>query len=297
MTFHAASRDALAAAELKLLDVLGTASSAKAPSTRSRSTKAAATKATAAKAAPADQLGDELFAVVRLLSGEIGLRRTLGDSSAEPERREQLLTGLLSGKVSEQTLEVLAAAVRERWSTPRELVDGIDHLGRTALLVRAERAGRLDAVEDELFRFGRIVAGDTVLEQALTDRSTPNSAKSELVRTLIGAKAEAVTVALVEQLVVAPQGRALVTGLGELAAEAAKRRERSVAYVVAAGPLTQEQQDRLVAALDRIYARPIALHIEVDPRIQGGLVIKVGDEVIDGSAIGRIDELRRRLAG
>jgi F-type H+-transporting ATPase subunit delta len=307
MTFHAASRDALAAAELKLLDVLGTATGAtkakpatrtaakapaKAPSTRSRATKAAA-----ATDGGADQLGAELFAVVRLLDAEVGLRRSLGDSSAAPERREQLLTGLLSGKVSDQTLQVLVAAVRERWSTPRELVDGIDRLGRTALLVRAEREGRLDAVEDELFRFGRIVAGDTALEQALTDRSAPNSAKAELVRSLIAGKSEPVTVALVEQLVVAPQGRALVAGLGALADEAAKRRERSVAYVVSAGPLSEQQQERLIAALDRIYARPIALHIEVDPRIQGGLVIKVGDEVIDGSAIGRIDALRRRLAG
>lgn len=290
MTFHAASRDALAAAELKLLDVLGGAG-AKPVSTRSRSAKAAP------KAAPADQLGDELFSVVRMLANEVGLRRALGDSSAAPERREQLLTGLLSGKVGAQTLDVLVAAVRERWSTPRELVDGIDHLGRTALLVRAEREGRLDAVEDELFRFGRIVAGDTALEQALTERSAPNSAKAELVRSLLDGKAEPVTVALVEQLVVAPQGRALVAGLGELAAEAAKRRERSVAYVVSAGPLTEQQQERLAAALDRIYARPIALHVEVDPRIQGGLVIKVGDEVIDGSAIGRLDDLRRRLAG
>lgn len=304
MTFHAASRDALAAAELKLLDVLGTSSgatkakpatrtgAAKAPSTRSRSTKAAA-----AKDGAADQLGAELFSVVRLLDAEVGLRRALGDSSAAPERREQLLTGLLSGKVGDQTLQVLVAAVRERWSTPRELVDGLDHLGRTALLVRAEREGRLDAVEDELFRFGRIVAGDTALEQALTDRSAPNSAKAELVRSLIADRSEPVTVALVEQLVVAPQGRALVSGLAGLAAEAAKRRERSVAYVVSAGPLSEQQQERLIATLDRIYARPIALHVEVDPRIQGGLVIKVGDEVIDGSAIGRIDALRRRLAG
>lgn len=293
MTFHAASRDALAAAELTLLDVLGS-DAAKAKPARSRSTKA--TKAPA-EAGPAEQLGDELFSVVRLLDAQVGLRRALGDSSASPERREQLLTGLLTGKVGDQTLQVLAAAVRERWSTPRELVDGIDRLGRTALLVRAEREGRLDSVEDELFRFGRIVAADTALEQALTDRSAPASAKSELVRSLIADKSEPVTVALVEQLVVAPQGRALVTGLADLAAEAAKRRERSVAYVVSAGALTSQQQERLAVALDRIYARPIALHVEVDPRIQGGLVIKVGDEVIDGSAIARIDELRRRLAG
>ncbi|MPZ85988.1 MAG: F0F1 ATP synthase subunit delta [Actinophytocola sp.] len=283
MTYHAASREALAATELKLLDALsGTGKPA-----RGR-TKAAATSV---------ELGEELFAVVRLLDREPGLRRALGDSSAEPQAREGLLTGLLSGKVSALALDVLRTAVTARWSTPRELVDGLDELGRTALLVHAERAGRLDTVEDELFRFGRIVAGDAELEQALGDRNAPSPAKLEFVGELLGAKADPITVRLVEQLVIVPRGRTVVAGLGELTAEAAKRRERSVAYVVSAGPLSAQQQERLAATLDRIYARPIALHVEVDPDILGGLVIKVGDEVIDGSAIGRIDELRRRLAG
>jgi F-type H+-transporting ATPase subunit delta len=277
--FHAASRDALATAEQKLLEVLS------------------AKPAARAKAVQADQLGDELLSVVRLLDGEIGLRRVLGDSSADRERREGLLTRLLSGKVSAQALQVLTSVVGERWSTPRELTDGIDELGRTALLVHAERTGRLDAVEDELFRFGRIVAADSELERALTDRTAPVASKTALVEALLGGKAEAVTLRLVEQLVTVPRGRAVVSGLSELAAEAAGRRERSVAYVVAPVPLSDEQEERLAATLQRIYSRPIALHVEVDPDIQGGLVIKVGDEVIDGSATGRIDELRRRFAG
>ncbi len=277
--FHAASRDALAAAEHKLLAVLD------------------AKPAARAKAVSAEQLGDELLSVVRLLDGQVGLRRVLGDSSAERERREELVTRLLSGKVSAQAIEVLVAAVGERWSTPRELVDGLDELGRTALLVHAEREGRLDAVEDELFRFSRIVAGDSELERALSNRTVPVESKAALVRELIGTKSDSVTVRLVEQLVTTPRGRTVVGGLGELAAQAARRRERSVATVVAPVPLSQQQEERLAATLQRIYSRPIALHVEVDPEIQGGLVIKVGDEVIDGSAAGRIDELRRRLAG
>ncbi len=277
--FHAASRDALAAAEHKLLAVLD------------------AKPAARAKAVSAEQLGDELLSVVRLLDGQVGLRRVLGDSSAERERREELVTRLLSGKVSAQAIEVLVAAVGERWSTPRELVDGLDELGRTALLVHAEREGRLDAVEDELFRFSRIVAGDSELERALSNRTVPVESKAALVRELIGTKSDSVTVRLVEQLVTTPRGRTVVGGLGELAAQAARRRVRSVATVVAPVPLSQQQEERLAATLQRIYSRPIALHVEVDPEIQGGLVIKVGDEVIDGSAAGRIDELRRRLAG
>jgi F-type H+-transporting ATPase subunit delta len=280
--FHAASREALAATEQKLLEVLGSAK----PAGRGK-----------AAGPSAEAVGAELSSVVRLLDGQVSLRRALGDSSAEESRRADLLTGLLSGKVSDRALEVLTAAVRARWSTPRELVDGIDELGRTALLVHAERQGRLDAVEDELFRFGRIVAADGQLEQALADRVTPLDSKLALVRELIGDKADAVTVALVEQLVAVPRGRSVVSGLSELAEEAAKRRERSVATVVAPGPLSEAQLERLAATLQRIYSRPIALHVEIDPSIQGGLVVKVGDEVIDGSATGRIDELRRRLAG
>jgi F-type H+-transporting ATPase subunit delta len=134
-------------------------------------------------------------------------------------------------------------------------------------------------------------------KRALSDRTAPPASKVSLVEELLGGKAEAVTVRLVEALVTVPRGRTVVDGLGELAAEAAKRRERSVAYVVAPVPLTDQQEERLAATLQRIYSRPIALHVEVDPDIKGGLVIKVGDEVIDGSATGRIDELRRRLAG
>jgi F-type H+-transporting ATPase subunit delta len=100
----------------------------------------------------------------------------------------------------------------------------------------------------------------------------------------------------VENLVAQPRGRGLVSGLDALATEAARRRERSVAHVISAGPLSEAQQEKLSASLRRIYSRPIALHLEVDPDLGGGLVIKVGDEVIDGSTSGRLDALRRRFA-
>ncbi|WP_018685662.1 F0F1 ATP synthase subunit delta [Actinokineospora enzanensis] len=272
-SLHAASREALAAVELTLLDVL--------------------------EAAPASAatIGEELFAVVGLLDREIGLRRTLADASTDPAARERLVTDLLTGKIAAGTLTVLTTAAGARWSSPRELLDGLESLAVTALLVGAERAGRLDTVEDELFRLGRIIADQTELEQVLADRNAPTEGKLVLVRELIGGKVDPTSAALVENLVAHPRGRQVVAGLEALAAEAAKRRERSVAHVISAGPLSAEQQDRLAGALQRIYSRPIALHLEIDPGLGGGLVVKVGDEVIDGSTTGRLDALRRRFAG
>ncbi|HVK19836.1 MAG TPA: F0F1 ATP synthase subunit delta [Actinokineospora sp.] len=273
MTFQAASREALAAVELKLLDVVESGA-----------------------AAAAGPLGEELFAVAGLLDREIGLRRTLADSSTNPAAREQLVRNLLGGKVGDDTLQVTVAAVSARWSSPRELVDGIEALATTALLVRAERDGRLDAVEDELFRLGRIIADQNELERVLSDRTAPAEGKLSLITGLIDGKVDPTTATLVANLVGQPRGRGIVNGLESLASEAAKRRERSVAHVVSAGPLSAAQQERLSASLQRIYGRQIGLHIEVDESLGGGLVVKVGDEVIDGSTAGRLDALRRRFA-
>jgi len=121
-------------------------------------------------------LGEELFAVVRLLIDEHGLRRAVSDPASEPQAREGLVRGLLANKVGEGTLKVLSAAVTARWSSGRELLDGLESLARTALLVRAERGNRLDAVEDELFRLGRIIAAQTELAQVLgASAATPKA--------------------------------------------------------------------------------------------------------------------------
>jgi F-type H+-transporting ATPase subunit delta len=69
-----------------------------------------------------------------------------------------------------------------------------------------------------------------------------------------------------------------------------------VAHVSAAGPLSQQQEQRLLEVLNRIYRRPISLQIDLDPELLGGLVIRVGDEVIDGSVAARLDKARQWMS-
>jgi F-type H+-transporting ATPase subunit delta len=61
--------------------------------------------------------------------------------------------------------------------------------------------------------------------------------------------------------------------------------------------LTAAQERRLADVLGRLYRRTIGLQILVDPDVLGGLVIRVGDEVIDGSIAHRLEAAGRRLAG
>ncbi|MFJ1760907.1 F0F1 ATP synthase subunit delta [Amycolatopsis sp. NPDC088138] len=272
MTLHAASREALGLAEERLGEVLADAG------------------------ADAATVGDELLSVVDLLDREIGLRRAVSDASATPESRTTLVRRLFDGKLSEPALKVLDAVAGSRWSSPRQLVDGLESLGHSALLTAAEKTGNIDAVETQLFQVSRVVANHPELETALSDLAGPADAKRSLVRGLFADKVDVVTETLVEQVVRRAKGRGVGAGLDALVKLAAERRQRSVAYVTSASPLTDEQTAQLGAKLDTIYGRSIALHVEVDPGLGGGLVVRVGDEIIDGSAAGQLAALRRRLA-
>ncbi|WP_280229040.1 F0F1 ATP synthase subunit delta [Nocardia cyriacigeorgica] len=239
--------------------------------------------------------GSELFAVVAVLDDQRSLRVALADVSVPGSARAELSERVFGGKVSVATQAVLTTAVAQDWSRTADLVDTLELLGQEALLEAAADSGRLDAVEDELFRLGRIIADNPDLEQALSDRAKPESARRELITRLLTGKAEPITVTLAEQAVTRQQ-----TGLGaafdELSDLAASRRDQIVAHVRAAIALTAQQKERLAASLQRIYGKPVTVHVQVDASLLSGLVVRVGDDVIDGSAVGRLERLRRELA-
>ncbi len=82
-----------------------------------------------------------------------------------------------------------------------------------------------------------------------------------------------------------------------LSEAASARRGQSVAHVVSAVELSDAQRQRLTGILERTYGRTIGLQVQVDPSIVGGLVIRVGDEIVDGSIANRLAAAGRRFAG
>ncbi|MFF9911616.1 F0F1 ATP synthase subunit delta [Streptomyces sp. NPDC013457] len=245
----------------------------------------------------AAKLAGELAAVTALLDREVSLRRVLTDPAQAGEAKAELAGRLLGGQVGGETVDLVSGMVRARWSSSRDLVDSAEELANIADLTAAQQAGALDDVEDELFRFGRIVTSSTELRSALTDKAAAASAKSELLRSLLGGKANPVTERLVVRLVTQPRGRSLEAGLESLSKLAAARRDRMVAVVTSAVPLTDQQKQRLGAVLAKLYGRQMHLNLEVDPAVLGGITVQVGDEVINGTIAERLDEATRRLAG
>lgn len=242
------------------------------------------------------RLGEDLGAVAAVLGDQPVIRRHLADSAAPEQARQQMIEALFGGKVNPISLEVLGDVVASRWSRPRDLVDGIEELAWQALLASAERDDSLDDVEDELFRFGRILVAQPRLAALLGDETTPAAGRAELLDTVLDDRTRPVTARLLEQVVRSPRRRPLPEIVEQLVDRAAARRQRSVAYVTAAGPLSAEQEQRLIDALGAIYRRSISLKVDVDPALLGGLVIRVGDEVIDGSVAGRLEQARQWMS-
>ncbi|MFI6769686.1 F0F1 ATP synthase subunit delta [Streptomyces sp. NPDC050355] len=248
-------------------------------------------------AVDAAKLAEELAAVTALLDREVSLRRVLTDPAQAGEARAELAARLLRGQIGGPALDLVAGMVRSRWSRSRDLTDALEELAFSADLVAAQRAGGLDDVEDELFRFGRIVGSNGELRRALTDPNATVAAKTELLHSLLGGRANPVTERIVIRLVAQPRGRSLEAGLDALSKLAASRRDRMVAVVTSAVPLSDGQRERLNASLSSLYGRQIHLNLDVDPEVLGGVQVRIGDEVINGTIAERLDEAARRMAG
>ena len=185
--------------------------------------------------------------------------------------------------------------VTSRWSRPTDLVEAVETLARAAAFGVAEKDGSLDRVEDELFRFGRIIDREPELARLLSDESTPAEKRIGLLRDVLGEKVAPVTAMLLEQAVRTPRSRNLDVAAEQLSELAAARRDRYVAHVRTPVRLTAEQEQRLTDSLSRLYGRPISVQAELDPDLLGGLVVRVGGELIDGSVAGRLAAARRSL--
>jgi len=251
--------------------------------------------AAAPDAATADRTGDELFAVVRLLDAEHGLRRALADATKPSAEKSAVATRLLHGKVSPASEDLVAQAVAARWATSSDLSDAIEQLAIEALTLSAQFGGTLDDMEDDLFRFDRVVSGQPALRSALVGATGPD-AKASLLDNLLSAKVSGPSLRLITELLTHPRGRSPQVVLELAAGIAARRREQLIAVVRVAAELSAAQRQRLTDALRETYGHGIHLNVVLDPSVVGGVSVQIGDELIDGTAVSRLAEVRRRLA-
>jgi ATP synthase F1 delta subunit len=279
------------------------------------------------------EVAGELGAVVEDLAGFHRalvtfdlLRNVLTDPTVPSRSRRAIVSDLLEGKASpwgralvaeatvvEQApdLPVVLAQLVELAKAARDegvaAATAAEALGRPAVSARVEgyaarcfeeAAGpaELDEIEDELFRFARVLGGSPELRRVLSDPGIPRAARAAVVAELLEGRARPATVRLVVFCVRAGIVRDLAGALERLAALAAAERGRRVAEVRAAVELDEAAKERLARALGRLVGRPVEVRVAVEPELVGGMVVEVGDVVIDASVRHRLEELRERFA-
>lgn len=242
------------------------------------------------------RFADELASISRLLIDEVLLRKHIagrGEDSAEP--KVALVEQLFAKKVAPSTLDLLKAAVSERWSKTRDLTNALERFADIAILIDAERSNKLESVEDELFRFGRTLDANPRLSTYLSDNTADIDGRLGLLDDVLGGKASDYTVRLLKQTIRLLGDRNADLVVPELAELAAARRGESVAHVTAARELSDEQRERLERVLSQIYDRNMSVQLDVDPDVLGGLSITVGDEVVDGTIATRLSRAASQL--
>ena len=242
----------------------------------------------------ASTLSSELFFITDVLGSNISVRRALTDPSRDAQSKSVFVKDLLASKVGAPALGLLTEISALRWSGAKDLVQVIEQLAIEAEASAANISGELDRVEEEIFVVFNTITNSSELRKAF--KSDAVQAKSKLAQEILK-NASASTSKLLSHMVNSWRGRSIEATFADYQWALAARRNRVIALVKVAAPLTQDQQTRLVTALTSKVGQPVRINIEIDPHVIGGVSVKFADEIVDGSISNRLAGAARALAG
>jgi len=263
----------------------------------------------------------ELDAIERLAMSNAPLRAALTDTSVPGAVRRAVMADLLESKVSAEARRLAAFAClvvpapqvptalawlsararhaaegREMEEPQLSLTQARERVAGYATALYEDMSNdELESLEDDLFRFGRIVASTPGLRAALTDRDLEVAARQGLVSQLLEGKVPATTLALVRYTVTGGRARDIVGTLNFLVEQTAAARGWRIAHVRAAAPIDEAQQATLTDSLRTLTGGPVELQVVIDESLLSGALITIGDLQVDATARGRIDALREHL--
>jgi F-type H+-transporting ATPase subunit delta len=271
------------------------------------------------------QIAEDLNAVAHLVSRTNDLALALTDFAVSTTARKAVLEDLLTTRVHGVALKIVLKAVDtgrvEEFPTslhevyelarhmhdlhPEELRAEEPIVSRSAwrdyvagyseaVFETVPETAELEEIEDELFRFARVIESSPSLRSVLSDTTLPVENREQILGDLLAGKVHPATLRLVRTTV---QGRVrdLASSLDWLAEQAASARGWRVARVFTGLPIDADEHRILSEALQHLTRQPVELQIQAAPDILGGAVIQIGDLLVDASAQRRLDLVEENL--
>jgi F-type H+-transporting ATPase subunit delta len=163
------------------------------------------------------------------------------------------------------------------------------------LLRSADRHGQVDSVDESVRGLSAVLAASPELRRFLAAPQIRAADKRALVRSALSERLDPLLVRFLELVIEKHRERLLGEILTAWTENLDARANRQSAAVTTAVPADPELAARIRAALERATGKTIVLEERVDPSLLGGLVVRTGDTVIDGSLKSRLNTLRQRL--
>jgi len=252
-------------------------------------------KLNGASATDCSAISADLFKVLDSLDSSIGLRRALTDPARDPSSKYALVSDLFAKSIGVAALALVASAVSLRWSSSGEFADAIEQIAVEGQAAAANVTNELDQMQREIFTFSQLLIENPGLRQALNTTADSIAHKQELLKSIFSSKFSAGTSSLLNQTVSTRRSRNIERTVVAYSHAVTARRNRVNAHVRTSIALTEAQTKKLNDSLTKQIGQSVHLNIEIDPTVIGGIAIRFGDEVIDGTISSRLAEANRVL--
>jgi F-type H+-transporting ATPase subunit delta len=271
--------------------------------------------------ATTEQVARELAQVEETILANSELRAAMTDTSVTGPARRAVMAELLASRVSAATTRLAAQAAQA--SAAQDVPAALAYLAARArhaaqgerlpepvlsVLGARERVGGyatalyedldisvLEEIEDELFRFARVVEGTPALRHALTDRDLPVERRQAVLHQLLAGRVSGPSVALLDYVIAGGRARDVVGTIDWLVDQIARARGWRVAKVKTARALDESQAQSLRDSLTALAGNPVELQVTQDESLLSGVRVEIGDLLVDATARGRLEQLREHL--
>jgi F-type H+-transporting ATPase subunit delta len=164
-----------------------------------------------------------------------------------------------------------------------------------ALFAQAKKTDALQRIEADLALVAEAMTRTPMLRSMLAQPQVTEARKKQSLRNAFGDQISPATLAFLNLLVDKRRADLLVTAQAEFTRMSRDYRNVARATATSAVPLTPEQTAALEASLEARTGKDIELETAVDPSLIGGVLVRIGDTVLDGSVRGSLDRLREQL--
>lgn len=166
-----------------------------------------------------------------------------------------------------------------------------------ALFGVAQRDGILDSVAQDITLIERFIGEVPYLRAVLLQPLVTEDRKFKVVDDAFGDRVTAASLNFVKLLIRKRREDLISECIAEFRHLVAQAQNRVSARATTAVPMTELQTQQMVMSLEKMTGKTVALTTDVDPAVLGGVVVRMGDTVIDGSVRGSLERLERQLMG